>query len=211
MRWPNPRTSHVKTMLTILGWTLAAGTAWAAASVGQTAPAFSAIDAGGKTVSLADFKGRTVVLEWVNPECPYVRKHYDSANMQATQKAATAKGVVWLSVNSTHSSHIDFKKPAEMLAWTQQQGAVPTATLMDGEGKIGRAYAARTTPHLYVIDARGMLVYAGGIDDKPSANPADVKTAKNLVNAALADVLSGRAVAQPVTRAYGCSVKYSDG
>ena len=191
---------------------LAAGAAFAAsATVGQAAPTFSATDASGKTVSLADLKGKTVVLEWVNPECPYVRKHYDSANMQATQKAASGKGVVWLSVNSTHPSHDDFKKPAEMLAWAQKQGAAPTAMLMDGEGKIGRAYGARTTPHMYVIDAKGTLVYAGGIDDKPSANPADVKSAKNYVNAALADMLAGKPVAQAVTRAYGCSVKYSDG
>ena len=200
----------MRTASTVIGWMLATSTAWAA-SVGQPAPAFSAADASGKTVSLADFKGKTVVLEWVNPECPYVRKHYDSANMQATQKAATAQGVVWLSVNSTHPSHGDHKKPDEMLAWTQKQGAVATATLMDGDGKIGRAYGARTTPHLYVVDAQGRLVYAGGIDDKPSSNPADVKTAKNHVNAALADVRSGRPVAQAVTRAYGCSVKYSDG
>lgn len=194
-----------------LGLLFTGGAAFAAATVGQAAPAFNASDARGKPVSLADFKGRTVVLEWVNPECPYVRKHYDSANMQSTQKAATAQGVVWLSVNSTHASHYDHKKPAEMAAWTQQQGAAPTATLMDGEGRIGRAYGARTTPHLVVIDANGILVYAGGIDDKPSANPADVKVAKNLVNAALADVLAGRPVAQPVTRAYGCAVKYADG
>ena len=183
----------------------------ASATVGQPAPAFSVADSNGTTVSLADYKGKTVVLEWVNPECPYVRKHYDSGNMQATQKAATGKGVVWLSVNSTHASHVDFKKPAAMAAWTKSQAAAPTSTLMDGDGKIGRAYAARTTPHMYVIDAKGSLVYAGGIDDKPSANPADVKTAKNLVNAALGDVLAGKAVAQPVTRAYGCSVKYVDG
>ena len=195
----------------LLALSLAGGAASAAtATVGQAAPAFSATDASGKTVSLAELKGKTVVLEWVNPECPYVRKHYDSANMQATQKAASAKGVVWLSVNSTHPSHSDFKKPAEMLAWTQKQGAAPSTTLMDGDGKMGRAYGARTTPHLYVIDAKGSLVYAGAIDDKPSSNPADVKAAKNHVNAALADVLAGKAVAQPVTRAYGCSVKYSD-
>jgi len=200
----------MKTAFTLLALTLVAGTA-IAASVGQPAPAFAATDASGKPVSLADFKGRTVVLEWVNPECPYVRKHYDSANMQATQKAATAKGVVWLAVNSTHAGHVDFKQPVEMTAWTRQQGAVPTATLMDGAGKIGRAYGARTTPHMYVIDATGTLVYAGGIDDRPSANPADVKSAKNLVNAALADVLAGKPVAQAQTRPYGCSVKYADG
>ncbi len=200
----------MKIAATLIGCMLATSTAWAA-SVGQPAPAFSAADANGKTVTLADFKGKTVVLEWVNPECPYVRKHYDSANMQATQKAATAQGVVWLSVNSTHPSHYDHKKPAEMLAWTQKQGAAATTTLMDGDGKIGRAYGARTTPHVYIVDAQGRLVYAGGIDDKPSSNPADVKTAKNHVNAALADLRAGRPVAQAVTRAYGCSVKYSDG
>jgi peroxiredoxin len=197
----------------ILGLTLAAIVApvrAATATVGQAAPAFSVTDTQGKAVSLADFKGKTVVLEWVNPDCPYVRKHYDSANMQGTQKAAAAKSVVWLAVNSTHPGHTDFKKPTEMAAWMKAQGAAPTATLLDSDGKMGRAYGARTTPHMYVIDPKGSLVYAGAIDDKPSANPADVKTAKNFVNAALADVLAGKAVAQPVTRAYGCSVKYGD-
>ena len=183
----------------------------ATATVGQPAPAFSVADSSGKTVSLADFKGKTVVLEWVNPGCPYVRKHYDSANMQATQKAAAAGNVVWLAVNSTHPSHYDHKKGADMAAWMQQQKAAATHTLMDSEGKVGRAYGARTTPHLYVVDAKGTLAYAGGIDDKPSANPADVKTAKNHVNAALADLAAGKPVAQPSTRPYGCSVKYSDG
>jgi peroxiredoxin len=183
----------------------------ASATVGQPAPAFSVADSSGKTVSLADFKGKTVVLEWVNPGCPYVRKHYDSANMQATQKAAAAGNVVWLAVNSTHPSHYDHKKPADMAAWMQQQKAAATHTLMDGDGKVGRAYGARTTPHLYVIDAGGTLAYAGGIDDKPSANPADVKTAKNHINAALSELAAGKPVAQPSTRPYGCSVKYSDG
>jgi peroxiredoxin len=181
------------------------------AAVGQPAPAFAVTDTSGKSVALADFKGRTVVLEWVNPGCPYVRKHYDSANMQATQKGATAGGVVWLAINSTEPSHYDYRKPADMAAWMQQQKASATATLMDSDGKIGKAYGARTTPHMYVIDAKGTLVYAGGIDDKPSSNPADVKTAKNHVNAALADVAAGKPVAQAVTRPYGCSVKYSDG
>jgi len=143
----------------MLGLSFATGSALAAsATVGRAAPAFTAVDVNGKAVSLADFKGKTVVLEWINPECPYVRKHYSSANMQATQKSATAKNVVWLAVNSTHASHVDFKKPADMLAWTLQQGAAPSATLMDSDGKIGRAYGARTTPHMYVVDAKGMLV-----------------------------------------------------
>jgi peroxiredoxin len=188
-----------------------AGSAALAATVGQPAPAFSATDAAGKPVSLADFKGRTVVLEWVNPDCPYVRKHYDSANMQATQKGATGKGVVWLAVNSTAPSHVDHRKPADMADWMQAQKAAATHTLMDSDGKVGRAYGARTTPHMYIVDAKGTLVYAGGIDDRPSANPADVKTAKNHVNAALADIAAGRPVAQASTRPYGCSVKYSDG
>ncbi|HET9977198.1 MAG TPA: thioredoxin family protein [Burkholderiaceae bacterium] len=182
-----------------------------AATVGQPAPAFAVTDTAGKTVSLADFKGKTVVLEWVNPGCPYVRKHYDSANMQATQKGAVDKGVVWLAVNSTAPGHYDYRKPAEMAAWMTGQKAAATHALMDSDGKAGKAYGARTTPHMYIVDAKGTLVYAGGIDDKPSSNPADVKTAKNHVNAALADIAAGKPVAQPVTRAYGCSVKYADG
>ena len=183
----------------------------APAVVGQPAPAFSVSDASGKAVSLADFKGKTVVLEWVNPGCPYVRKHYDSANMQGTQKGAADKGVVWLAVNSTAQGHGDYKKPADMAAWMQSQKAAATHTLMDSDGKVGKSYGARTTPHMYVVDAKGTLAYAGGIDDKPSSDPADVKTAKNYVNAALGDVLAGKPVALATTRPYGCSVKYSDG
>jgi hypothetical protein len=182
-----------------------------AASVGQSAPAFTVTDTAGKVVSLADFKGRTVVLEWVNPGCPYVRKHYDSANMQKAQRGATDKGVVWLAVNSTAQGHYDYRSPADMATWMQSQKAAATATLMDGDGKIGKAYGARTTPHMYIVDAKGTLVYAGGIDDRPSANPADVNGARNHVNAALADLASGKPVAQAVTRPYGCSVKYSEG
>jgi hypothetical protein len=140
-----------------------------------------------------------------------VRKHYDSANMQATQKAATGSGVVWLAINSTHPSHGDYKTPADMAAWMKTQSAAASATLMDSDGKAGRAYGARTTPHMYIVDAKGTLVYAGGIDDKPSASPADVKTARNHVSAALADIAAGKPVAQASTRPYGCSVKYSDG
>ena len=188
---------------------LAAGGALAVATVGQPAPAFTAQDASGKTVSLADFKGKHVVLEWVNPGCPYVVKHYGSANMQGTQKEATAKGVVWLSVNSTAADHGDYKAPAAMAQWMQQQKAAPTATLIDADGKVGRAYGARTTPHLYIVDPKGTLVYAGGIDNKPTANPADVATATNHVKVALAETLDGKPVSQATTRPYGCSIKYS--
>ncbi len=189
---------------------LAAAAGTFAASVGQPAPAFSVVDTAGKTVSLADFKGRHVVLEWTNPGCPFVQKHYGSANMQATQKAAVGKGVVWLTVNSMSRDASDYKTPADMAAWMKQQGAAATATLMDTDGKLGRAYGARTTPHLYVIDPAGQLVYAGGIDDKPTANPAHVKTATNFVNAALADTLAGKPVAKATTQPYGCSIKYAD-
>jgi peroxiredoxin len=201
----------LKTLFAATTLTLACGLALAQATVGQPAPAFTATDTSGKAVSLADFKGKTVVLEWVNPGCPYVRKHYDSANMQGTQKSATGKNVVWLAVNSTAQGHGDFKKPADMAAWMQSQKASATATLIDADGKVGKAYGARTTPHMYIVDAKGTLVYAGGIDDKPTASAADVKGATNHVNAALADIAAGKPVAQATTRPYGCSVKYADG
>lgn len=194
-----------------LATTLAlAGPALAAVAVGQNAPTFSALDTAGKSVSLADFKGRHVVLEWVNPGCPFVRKHYDSANLPATQKAATGKGVVWLAVNSTHTDASDYLPPAALAGWMKDKGAAPTATLMDADGKLGRAYGARTTPHLYVIDPQGKLVYAGAIDSKPSANPADIRSATNHVNAALAESLAGKPVSVAQTQAYGCSIKYAD-
>lgn len=198
-------------LLVVSALTLASAGALANATVGQAAPAFTVTDTGGKAVSLADFKGKTVVLEWVNPGCPYVRKHYDSANMQTTQKGAAGKNVVWLAVNSTAQGHGDYKKPADMAAWMTSQKAAATSTLMDSDGKTGKAYGARTTPHMYIVDAKGTLVYAGGIDDKPTANPADIKTANNYVNAALADIAAGKPVANASTRPYGCSVKYSDG
>ena len=165
----------------------AAHSAFAVTTVGQPAPAFTVQDTAGKTVSLAEFKGKHVVLEWVNPGCPYVVKHYGSANMQGTQKDAVAKGVVWLAVNSTSTEHSDYKAPAALAQWMQQHKAASTATLMDVDGKVGRAYGARTTPHLYIVDPKGLLVYAGGIDNKPSSNPADIAGATNHVKVALGD------------------------
>ncbi|MDP3613209.1 MAG: thioredoxin family protein [Rubrivivax sp.] len=190
---------------------LATGAARANATVGQPAPAFTATDTSGKAVSLADFKGKHVVLQWVNPGCPYVVKHYGSANMQGTQKEATAKGVVWLTVNSTAPEHSDYKAPSALAQWMQSQKAAASATLMDPDGKVGRAYGARTTPHMYIVDPKGVLVYAGGIDNKPSSNPADVATATNHVKVALAETLAGKPVTQAATRPYGCSVKYPSG
>ena len=193
--------------LTLLAF--AAQSAFAVATVGQPAPAFTAQDTAGKTVALADFKGKHVVLEWVNPGCPYVAKHYGSANMQGTQKDTVAKGVVWLAVNSTSAEHGDYQAPAALSQWMQQHKAAATATLMDTDGKVGRAYGARTTPHLYIVDPKGVLVYAGGIDNKPSSNPADIAAATNHVKVALGEALAGRAISQATTRPYGCSVKYS--
>jgi peroxiredoxin len=181
-----------------------------AARPGQPAPPFSLTDTSGRTVDLAALRGRYVVLEWTNPSCPFVRKHYDSGNMQALQKRFTAEGIAWLTINSTAAAHPEYRKPAEMAAWMKEAGGVPTALLLDPEGKVGRAYDARTTPHMYVIDPKGTLIYAGAIDDKRSANPADAKTAKNYVVAALTDAQAGRVVGIGHTQAYGCSVKYAD-
>lgn len=183
----------------------------AAPAVGQAAPAFSLTDTAGKAVSLADFKGKHVVLEWVNPGCPYVQKHYNGGNMPDTQKAARAKEVVWLTVSSTSKDAGDYKAPGELAAWLKGKGANPTATLMDDDGRVGRAYGARTTPHMYLIDPQGKLVYAGGIDSKATSDPADIKTATNYVNQAIGEVLAGKPVSQASTRAYGCSIKYANG
>ena len=187
------------------------GPAWAVATVGQPAPAFTAVDTAGKPVALADFKGRHVVLEWVNPGCPFVQKHYNSANMQGTQTAATAKGVVWLTISSTAPDASDYKTPAALAAWMQSHKTAASRTLMDDDGKVGRAYGARTTPHMYIVDPAGTLVYAGGIDNKPSSNVADIASATNYVKLALDETLAGKPVSQASTRPYGCSVKYSGG
>ena len=196
--------------LAAAGVIFAATSAVAAVSVGQGAPAFRDTETRGKTVSLADFKGKHVVLEWVNPGCPYVQKHYNSANMQGTQKDTTHQGVVWLAVNSTNTGAYDYMPPAKLAGWMKDKGGAPTATLMDADGKVGRAYGARTTPHMYVIDPAGKLVYAGAIDSKASSNPADIKTATNYVKQAVGESLAGKSVSTPVTQAYGCSIKYSD-
>jgi len=189
-------------------WLALASPAALAANVGQPAPDFSLPDLAGKAVKLSDHKGSYVVLEWVNPECPYVRKHYDSANMPQLQKEYSAKKVVWLTINSTNAGHPEFKTPEQMGAWMKQKGALPAATLIDRDSKVGRLYDARTTPHMYVIDPKGRLIYVGAIDDKRSTNPEDVKTSKNHVRVALGEALAGKPVSMPSTSPYGCTVKY---
>lgn len=180
----------------------------AAPSVGAPAPAFSATDSNGIDHALADYSGRVVVLEWTNHDCPYVGKHYGAGNMQALQKQATADGIVWLSVISSAPGTQGHVSGAEANRLTTSRDAAPTAVLLDPEGTIGRAYDARTTPHMYVIDADGTLVYMGGIDDRPTTDPADLDGATNYVSAALADLAAGREVAVKTSRPYGCSVKY---
>jgi len=180
----------------------------AAPAVGQPAPDFVAVDTSGAQQRLSDFAGKFVVLEWTNPGCPFVGKHYGSGNMPATQKAATAKGVVWLAINSTERGHGDYLKPEALAAWMKAQSGAPTAVLMDEDGVVGRAYGARTTPHIFIVDPKGTLVYAGGIDSIPSARAEDVKTATNYVNQALGEVFGGKAISAAATRPYGCSVKY---
>lgn len=187
---------------------LVAPAATAAPVLGQPAPAFSAVDANGKTRSLDEFKGKTVVLEWTNSGCPYVRKHYDSGNMQSLQGQATKDGMVWLTVISSAPGMQGYVAGADAKAWKAREKAAHTSLLLDPKGVVGRAYEAKTTPHMYVIDKAGKVVYMGGIDDKASSDPASLKDATNYVAAALADVKAGRPVAQAATRPYGCSVKY---
>jgi peroxiredoxin len=179
----------------------------ATATVGQAAPDFSALDTSGKTRNLSDYKGKLVVLEWTNPGCPFVRKHY-SGNMQALQREFTAKGVVWLSINSTEAESGDYLAPAKLAGWMAEKQGQPTATLMDESGRVGQLYGARTTPHMYIISPQGQLIYAGGIDSIPSARVDDIKTATNYVRQGLTEALGGKPLSVGASRAYGCSVKY---
>lgn len=178
--------------------------------VGKSAPAFTLTDTHGTAHSLSSFKGKVVVLEWVNHGCPFVIKHYDSGNMQKTQKAAAADGVVWLSICSSAPGKQGNLSADEWNKTTAAKGATPTAVLLDADGKVGKLYHATNTPQLFVLNAEGVVVYSGAIDSIASANVEDVPKAQNYVLAALADLKAGRPVAKPVTKPYGCSVKYAD-
>jgi len=186
-----------------------AAPAFPAAHVGQPAPDFVAADTSGKPVKLSSFRGKTVVLEWNNPGCPFVQKHYNSGNMQKTQDAAVQQGVVWLTINSGAPGKQGYMTGAEAIAFEKSEKAKATAYLLDPKGIVGKLYDAKTTPHMYVIDPKGTLVYAGAIDDKPTADPDDIKTANNLVLSALADMKAGKPVAVATSKPYGCSVKYA--
>lgn len=179
------------------------------ARIGEPAPAFALADSNGKAVSLADFKGKTIVLEWTNHECPYVRKHYGANNMQMLQKKWTAQGVVWLTLISSAPGTQGYITGEEANKLTAQRAAAPSHVLLDPSGDVGRAYGAQTTPHMYVIKGDGTLAYMGGIDDRPTTRLEDLKTAKNFVDAALTELAAGKPVSATTARPYGCSVKYS--
>lgn len=179
-----------------------------AARVGSAAPTFTGKDSQGKTVSLSEYRGKYVVLEWTNRDCPFTKKQYDSGNMQALQKEWTGKGVVWLTVLSSAKNEDGYLDAAGENAQIERVHADPTAAILDPSGEIGKLYGAKTTPHMFIIDPQGKLIYAGAIDDKATTDVADVKGAKNYVSAALTEAMAGQPVQVASTRPYGCSVKY---
>jgi peroxiredoxin len=191
------------------GLALAATTASAAPEVGKPAPDFSATGIDGKPVKLSDLRGKTVVLEWTNDECPYVVKHYGSGNMQALQRDATKDGVVWISLISSPKGAQGHVTAAEAAELTKSRDAAPSQIVLDERSKVARLYEAKTTPHMFVINPEGKLVFMGGIDDKPTTRTSDIAGAKNYVRAALDSVKAGQPVATPVARPYGCSIKYA--
>jgi peroxiredoxin len=189
---------------------LAPASVLAASDLGKPAPAFSATDSNGKMWSLAELKGKVVVLETTNQDCPYVRKHYNSTNMQTQQREAAAKGVVWLTVASSAPGEQGHVTAAEANELTRTRNAAPAAFLLDPQSRIARAYGATVTPHMYIVDAAGVLVYKGGIDSIPSSDTADVPKATQYVRVALGEVLAGKPVAEASTRPYGCTLKYGN-
>ena len=197
-----------KILALFMGLLLAAPAVYAAVETGKPAPNFTLTDTQGKSRSLSDFKNQYVVLEWVNHDCPFVKKHYNSGNMQALQKEYTAKGVIWLSINSSAPNQEGHVTADAAEALTKEKKASPTAFLLDSDGKVGKQYGAQTTPHMFVINPDGVLIYQGAIDSKPSVDPADIPSAKNYVKAALDEAMNGNAVTDVATKSYGCSVKY---
>jgi AhpC/TSA family len=202
-----------KQVLLSIALTLAVVTAFSAAwaaRVGEPAPNFTATDSNGKVHRLSDFAGKFVVLEWTNQGCPYTQKQYNSGNMQRLQLEWTGRGVVWMTVVSSAPGKQGYVTGAEENEYLKKVNASPSAVLLDPTGAIGHLYDAKTTPHMYVIDPKGILIYDGAIDDKPTTDLADVKDAKNYVSLALNEAMGGKPVSNPTTRPYGCSVKYSD-
>jgi peroxiredoxin len=181
-----------------------------AVKVGDPAPGFTSVDSNGKQQSLSNYKGKFVVLEWHNQGCPYTKKHYESGNMQRLQKEWTAKGVVWLTVISSAPGTQGFVTPTQENEYLKTMNASPTSVLMDPGGSLGHLYGAKTTPHMFIIDPNGTLVYNGAIDDHSSSDQSDIASSKNYVSAALTEAMAGKPVTEAATRPYGCSVKYKD-
>lgn len=192
-----------------LALVIAASTALAAPEVGQPAPDFTLTDSNGKEHKLSDFKGKFVVLEWLNHGCPFVVKHYSSGNMQKLQKEFTGKDVVWLSIVSSAPGKQGHMSAEETNAAIAEKGAAPTAVLLDESGTVGKLYDAKRTPEMFVVSPEGVLIYAGAIDDKKSTDAADIEGTVNYVKQALDEALAGKPVSVPKTEAYGCSVKYN--
>jgi peroxiredoxin len=202
----------MKTKLILIALTtLCAGALFAAESpkVGAPAPGFSLTDSNGKKHSLGDFKGKYVVLEWFNPGCPFVQKHYKSENMQQLQKEFTGKDVVWLTIDSSAPGLEGNLTPGEANKQIADWKIKSTALLLDADGRVGHEYGATNTPHMFVIDPNGRLIYSGAIDNKPTPDPDDIKGATNYVKVALEEAMAGKPVTTPTSRAYGCSIKYS--
>ncbi|MFV7430151.1 redoxin domain-containing protein [Pseudomonas shirazica] len=200
--------SRLLTVTALLAFSFWSAIANAAAVVGQPAPDFSASDSNGSTVSVSSYKGKYVVLEWMNPGCPFTQKHYRSGNMQSLQKDAHDKGVIWLTINTTPANGSSARPASELNTWLSEMKASPTSLLLDSGATVASLYGAKTTPHMFVVDPKGLVVYAGAIDDKRSTAVEDVKVAHNYVSAALEESLSGKPVSTASTQPYGCPVKY---
>ena len=201
---------HTVWRLTVAaGLAAMAGLAQGAAEIGEPAPGFTLTDTAGNEHSLSDFRGQKVILEWTNHQCPYVQKHYGAGNMQQQQRAAREEhDAVWLTIISSKPGAQGHVSPAKADRLTAKRDAAPTAVLLDASGDVGRAYQARVTPHMYIIDGEGTLVYKGGIDSIRSSDQADIPEAKQYVMAALDEMAAGQAITDAVTRPYGCSIKY---
>jgi peroxiredoxin len=199
----------MKVRLTFAAVIMLAVVAVAAVRVGEAAPKFTATDSNGHQQSLSQYKGKYVVLEWHNQGCPYTKKHYESGNMQKLQKLWTAKGVVWFTVISSAPGEQGYVDAAQENEYVKRMNAAPTAVLLDPSGNLGHLYGAKTTPHMFVINPQGQVIYEGAIDDKSTSDAADISGATNYVTAALEESMAGKQVAVATSRPYGCSVKYA--
>ncbi len=196
------------TKAALIGFTLASPLVFAEANLNQPAPLFSAPGADGNTISLESYRGKTVVLEWTNADCPFVKKHYESSNIPALQADAQKDGVVWLQVISSAPGKQGYVDGSQALKLNEYRGAKPAGTVLDADGKIGKLYGAQTTPHIYIVDTKGTLVYKGGIDSIASSDKGDIAKAENYVTSALSALEQGKPIANASTKPYGCSVKY---